>query len=113
MSAGPRAAAHVPYLARGVVMARPVLQIVTASTRTGRKGPALARWVQRVAEEHGAFAVESIDLAEAGLPLLDEPNHPRLQQYTLPHTKDRSATIARADAFVFVTPRTTTPSPRR
>jgi len=79
-------------------MARPVLQIVTASTRTGRKGPALARWVQRVAEEHGAFAVESIDLAEAGLPLLDEPNHPRLQQYTLPHTKDWSATIARADA---------------
>ena len=94
-------------------MARPVLQIVTASTRTGRKGPALARWVQRVAEEHGAFAVESIDLAEVGLPLLDEPNHPRLQQYTLPHTKDWSATIARADAFVFVTPSTTTPSPRR
>lgn len=82
----------------------PVLQIISASTRPGRKGLAVARWIQRQAEQHGGFAVELVDLAEVGLPVLDEPNHPRLQQYTQQHTKNWSATVARADAFVFVTP---------
>ncbi len=85
-------------------MPRPVLQVVSASTRPGRKGTAVARWVQRLAEEHGGFDVELVDLGEVGLPVFDEPNHPRLQQYTHQHTKDWSATVARADAFVFVTP---------
>jgi NAD(P)H-dependent FMN reductase len=85
-------------------VSRPVLQVVSASTRPGRKGIAVARWVQRLAEEHGGFDVELVDLAEVGLPLFDEPNHPRLRQYTHQHTKDWSATVDRADAFVFVTP---------
>ena len=85
-------------------MSRPVLQVVVGSTRSGRKGIAVARWVQRLAEEHGGFVVELVDLAEVGLPLFDEPNHPRLQQYTHQHTRDWSATVTRADAFVFVTP---------
>ena len=85
-------------------MPRPVLQVITAATRAGRKGPAVARWVRELAEEHAAFDVEAVDLAEVGLPLLDEPNHPRLRQYTHQHTKDWSATVARADAVVFVTP---------
>lgn len=85
-------------------MPQPVLQIVAASTRPGRKGLAVARWIQRQAQVHGAFAVEFVDLAEVGLPVFDEPNHPRLQQYTKQHTRDWSATVSRADAFVFVTP---------
>ena len=85
-------------------MSRPVLQVVAASTRPGRKGIAVARWIQRQAEAHGAFDVELVDLAEVGLPVFDEPNHPRLQQYTHQHTRDWSATVDRADAFVFVTP---------
>ena len=85
-------------------MPQPVLQIITASTRPGRRGIAVARWVQRLAEEHGGFRVELVDLAEVGLPVFDEPNHPRLQQYQNQHTKDWSATVSRADAFVFVTP---------
>jgi NAD(P)H-dependent FMN reductase len=35
---------------------------------------------------------------------MDEPNHPRLRQYTHQHTKDWSARVQAADAFVFVTP---------
>ncbi|MGY1815770.1 NADPH-dependent FMN reductase [Blastococcus sp. SYSU D00820] len=85
-------------------MSRPVLQVVAASTRPGRRGIAVARWIEQLAQEHGGFDVELVDLAEVGLPVLDEPNHPRLQQYTHQHTKDWSATVARADAFVFVTP---------
>ena len=52
----------------------------------------------------GGFTVEVLDLAEIGLPMLDEPNHPRLGNYTHEHTKAWSASIAAADAFVFVMP---------
>jgi NAD(P)H-dependent FMN reductase len=38
------------------------------------------------------------------LPFMDEPNHPRLAQYTHQHTRDWSAKVSEADAFVFVTP---------
>lgn len=48
--------------------------------------------------------VEAVDLAEVGLPFLDEPNHPRLGQYTKQHTKQWSATVQRGDAFIFVVP---------
>ncbi len=85
-------------------MSRPVLQVIAASTRPGRRGIAVARWVQRLAETHGGFDVELVDLAEVGLPVFDEPNHPRLRQYVHDHTKNWSATVDRADAFVFVTP---------
>ena len=85
-------------------MSRPVLQVIVASTRPGRRGLAVAAWMQQLAEEHSGFDVELIDLAEVGLPVFDEPNHPRLQQYTHEHTRRWAATIARGDAFVFVTP---------
>jgi NAD(P)H-dependent FMN reductase len=87
-----------------LVVPRPVLQIISASTRPGRRGIAVARWVQQLAEQHGGFDIELVDLAEIDLPVMDEPNHPRLRQYVNQHTKDWSATVARADAFVFVTP---------
>jgi len=86
------------------VVRRPVLQIVVASTRPGRRGIAVARWIQQVAEQHGGFEVELVDLAEQHLPIMDEPNHPRLRQYMHQHTVAWSATVSRADAFVFVTP---------
>jgi NAD(P)H-dependent FMN reductase len=35
---------------------------------------------------------------------MDEPNHPRLRQYVHQHTRDWSAIVDRADAFVFVMP---------
>ena len=85
-------------------MTRPVLQIISASTRAGRKGIAVARWFQRYAEQHGGFDVELVDLADVGLPVFDETNHPRLQQYVHQSTRDWSATVSRADAFVLVMP---------
>lgn len=84
--------------------ARPLLQVIVASTRPGRIGRSIGEWVARAAIEHGGFDVELVDLAEVDLPFLDEPNHPRLGQYLNQHTRDWSATVSRADAFVFVTP---------
>ena len=53
---------------------------------------------------HGRFDIELVDLADQRLPLMDEPAHPRLQKYEHQHTKDWSAKVEAADAFVFVTP---------
>ena len=80
------------------------LQVVIASTRPGRQGPAVARWFVEAAIRHGMFEVELVDLAEVGLPLLDEPAHPRLKQYQHEHTRKWSEKVDSADAFVFVTP---------
>jgi NAD(P)H-dependent FMN reductase len=82
----------------------PLLQILTVSTRPGRKGPAVAAWFERQARLHDKFAIETVDLAELRLPLFDEPEHPRLRKYQHEHTKRWSAQVDRADAFVFVTP---------
>jgi len=80
------------------------LAIVIGSTRPGRNGLPIARWFTERAEAHGGFDIEVADLAEIDLPLLDEPHHPRLRRYTRDHTHAWSETVARADAFVFVTP---------
>jgi NAD(P)H-dependent FMN reductase len=83
---------------------RPTLQVIIGSTRPGRLGEPIGNWVYERAAAHGAFEAELVDLAEVGLPLLDEPNHPSTGQYVHQHTKDWSATVLRADAFVFVFP---------
>lgn len=81
------------------------LEIIVASTRPGRVGLPIGQWVAAEAVAHGGFTeVELVDLAEVNLPFMDEPNHPRLAQYTHQHTRDWSAKVAEADAFVFVTP---------
>ena len=80
------------------------LKIILASTREGRKGPAVSQWILEAARSHEGFEVELLDLAVINLPFLDEPNHPRLKQYKHEHTKAWSATIDSADAFIFVMP---------
>ena len=82
----------------------PKLYVIIASTRPGRKGPAIANWIYVLAKKEGSFETELIDLKEVNLPFLDEPNHPRLQKYEHEHTKAWSKTITAADAFIFVTP---------
>jgi NAD(P)H-dependent FMN reductase len=82
----------------------PLLQVVTVATRQNRVGPIVADWFLLRARLHGNFAVDAIDLATVDLPMFDEPRHPRLGQYEHDHTKKWSASVARADAFVFVTP---------
>ena len=85
-----------------MLAAMPSLLIVIASTRPGRVGLPVGEWFLEHARRHGGFTPELVDLAVLDLPLLDEPNHPRLQQYTKDHTRAWSATVAAADAVVFV-----------
>lgn len=83
---------------------RPTLMIVIASTRPGRIGLPVGEWFAAHARAHGGFDVDVADLAEIDLPFMDEPKHPRLREYTHQHTKDWSAQVEAADAFVFVHP---------
>src|ERR1035441_10325151 len=82
----------------------PTLTVIIGSTRPGRAGLPIAQWFVGRAIAHGAFEVRVVDLAELNLPFLDEPNHPRLRQYTHQHTKNLSAIVSASDAFVIVTP---------
>jgi len=81
-----------------------LVQVIICSTRPGRNGPVVASWVADQARAHGQFAVELVDLADFHLPLLDEAAHPRLGQYAHEHTQRWSASVQRADAYVFVLP---------
>lgn len=80
------------------------LKIIIASTRPGRKGISVANWFIDIARKDTNFNVEVLDLEKINLPFLDEPKHPRLQQYTKEHTKQWSRQIDAADAFVFIIP---------
>lgn len=80
------------------------LMIIIGSVRPGRVGLPIARWVESVARERDGIEIDVVDLAELGLPLMDEPNHPRLRRYTKPHTLAWSRRVASADAIILVTP---------
>ncbi len=80
------------------------LHTIVASTRPGRIGPAVGQRVNDVAARNGAFDATLIDLADFNLPVFDEPDHPMKQAYQHEHTKRWAASVAAADAFVFVTP---------
>lgn len=82
----------------------PKLQVVICSTRPGRVGPCVARWFHEFAGNHGKFDVQLVDLADFDLPVYDEPFHPAQQKYQHEHTKAWSASVAAADAYIFVTP---------
>lgn len=80
------------------------LMIIIASTRPGRVGLPVGRWFEGRAQVHGAFGLQTVDLAELGLPFVDEPHHPRLRRYTQKHTERWSEMVDGADAFAFVMP---------
>jgi NAD(P)H-dependent FMN reductase len=80
------------------------LNVVIASTRPGRAGLPIGNWFVERANYDGRFEVVVADLKEWNLPMLDEPKHPRFEQYEHAHTKAWSANVRAADAFVFVTP---------
>jgi NAD(P)H-dependent FMN reductase len=82
------------------------IAVVLGSTRPGRKGEAVARWVLEQAHGREAAEYELVDLKAFDLPLLSEPTVPGSadRQYEVPQTREWSATIDRFDGFVWVTP---------
>ncbi|ALI35549.1 FMN-dependent NADPH-azoreductase [Candidatus Nitrosocosmicus oleophilus] len=80
------------------------IAIVIGSTRPGRNGEAVSRWVYEMANSRGDAEYEMVDIKDYSLPLLDEPIPPSMGQYSKEHTKIWSAKIDSFDAYVFVTP---------
>jgi NAD(P)H-dependent FMN reductase len=78
------------------------LKIISSTVRPGRKGPIVAQWITESAKAYG-FEVELLDLGEINLPVMNEAVHPIMRQYEHEHTKQWSAKIDEADAFIFVT----------
>ncbi|MDT4894337.1 MAG: hypothetical protein QOE97_3372 [Pseudonocardiales bacterium] len=78
--------------------------IILGSTRPGRNGEQVAKWVLARAEQRSDAEFELIDLADYPLPHLDEAYPPTMGQYQNPHTKQWAAKIAEFDGFVMVTP---------
>jgi len=80
------------------------IAIILGSTRPGRNGEAVAKWVYEIAQKRNDAEFELVDIKDFNLPLLDEPVPPSLGQYTKEHTKAWAAKIDSFDAYVFVTP---------
>jgi NAD(P)H-dependent FMN reductase len=80
-------------------------RVLVGSVREGRFGPVPARWFAEHARAHGRFTVEVVDLADTDLPLTLPAGSPKNPDYPRPAAMaGLSATLARADAFVVVTP---------
>lgn len=86
------------------------IAIILGSTRPGRRVVDVGQWVMEAAGRHpavraGEAGVELVDIADYGLPLLDEPAPAVIgYDYQNAHTKRWSTTIDRFDGLVFVTP---------
>lgn len=85
-------------------MTTPSVAVIIASTRPERHGPAIGQWViDTLAGRHG-LDVSIVDLAEFGLPLLDEPEPAQSRAYAHERTRAWSRTIDQADGFIVILP---------
>ncbi|GAA5195975.1 NAD(P)H-dependent oxidoreductase [Rugosimonospora acidiphila] len=82
----------------------PKIGIILGSTRPGRNGEAVARWVYELASQRSDAEFELVDLLDYKLPHLDEAVPPSMGQYSQPHTLEWAAKIGSFDGFVMVTP---------
>lgn len=80
------------------------IAIILGSTRPGRNGEAVAKWVLEKAAARTDATYELVDLADYPLPHLDEAMPPSMGQYANEHTKQWAAKIAEFDGYIFVTP---------
>ena len=76
--------------------------IIIGSTRPGRNGEAVGRWIYEKAKNRDDAEYELVDIKDYNLPLLDEPIPPSMGRYSNEHTKIWSTKIDSFDAYVFV-----------
>lgn len=79
------------------------IAIILGSTKPGRNGEAVAKWVYELAKKRTDAEFELVDVADYNLPLYDEPYPAMMQQYTKEHTKKWSQKISEFDGYIFVT----------
>src|ERR1700675_3535276 len=78
------------------------IAIIIGSTRPGRNGEAVAKWVYEIAQKRTDAEFELVDIKDFNLPLLDESVSPIMGQYSKPHTKAWAAKIGSFDGICSV-----------
>lgn len=85
------------------------LMVILGSSRQGRRGEAVAKWVLSEAAKDNRFEVDYVDLREFNLPFFDEPMSPFTlrdsgQSYTHPEGEAWAQRVGKADGFLIITP---------
>jgi NAD(P)H-dependent FMN reductase len=78
--------------------------IIIGSTRPGRVGDQVAKWVHEQASQRDGAEYELVDLADFALPHLDEAVPASQGRYANDHTVAWAEKVASFDGYVFVTP---------
>lgn len=80
--------------------------IIVGTTRPGRRGDTVTKWILDLAKAHPAGDVqyELVDISDFDLPNLDEAVPPSMLKYQHEHTKKWAAKVASLDGYVFVSP---------
>jgi NAD(P)H-dependent FMN reductase len=84
--------------------ALPLIQIIVASTRDGRRGERVAAWFDGVARAREDMRIELLDLLAWDLPWYRDAVVPPRGQYREEATLRWAAKVAEADGYVLVTP---------
>ncbi len=79
------------------------VQIILASTREGRIGDKVARWVFGRASARKEFTSELVDLRDWPLPFFNDPKLPGMGEYSYDYTKKWSKQVQKADGFIIIT----------
>jgi NAD(P)H-dependent FMN reductase len=80
------------------------IQLIIGSTRPGRVGPQVAKWVIDNLSQNSGIDYEIIDINNWDLPIFNEAIHPSQNQYQHAHTKAWSSKISEGDGYIFLTP---------
>src|SRR5260370_11367436 len=80
------------------------IAVIIGSTRPGRVGESVAKWVFELAKKCMEAEFELVDIRDFNLRLLNEPVPPSMGQYSQQHRKTWAAKIDSFDGYVFVTP---------
>ncbi|SEC00498.1 NAD(P)H-dependent FMN reductase [Paramicrobacterium humi] len=80
------------------------LMLIIGSVRPGRCGLPVTLWAYDMLMDCRGVDIDFVDLMETNLPFMNEPKPPKLKQYEYAHTREWSARVEDADAFIFVAP---------
>lgn len=78
------------------------IAVIYGSSRPSNVGKTVTEYFMNKANFGAEVEVDTIDLAEVNLPMIDEPMPPMMEQYTKDHTKAWSERIKGYDGFLFV-----------
>ena len=84
-------------------MMRPRILVILGTTRQGRQGEHVARWLMTRLARRADAEFEMVDLRDHPLPFFDHPVPPTSGQYG-PEAQRWAQVIARGDGYIVVTP---------